>query len=217
MSPEDWVKLEIVLISTSLLLVAFSFLVPQYEIVTSSGSDPFTGRPMQRTVETFYFDFLKVKSSTYAYSETVSYSYDQASPADYTDVGHFMANEKLWLACWLFLGWMLLIVMSFGRMLAQIVIGWMAVIASLVAVAYPVTEVSGAIPKISGFLGSSPSAGATVSWGPSTGWFLSILGCILVSAVVVHRMSGFFMAPPKAADQIEAGSQADVPLEELLR
>ncbi len=203
MKPKDLANLEMALTSASLMLAALTLMLPMFGVSTSSGQDLSTGQPMHDITEAFYLDVREVTTTSGTVTSTTTYSYDYASTPDYSEVGHSFSQEKLWIAAWLILGWLLLVSMAFGSVLAQIVTGWSTVIASLVSVAFPVSFVSGTIPGVTGFFGSSHQQLTSMSWGPAIGWFVALAACILVTAVIMRRMGEYFRAPPKRKDKDE--------------
>ena len=193
MEEREWAKLEVIFVSAALLMIAFSLMLPEFKITTHSGGGGFP-----RTAEQWlYFDVLKTKT-TYSGSTYTDYkSYDDVGSVDYEDLADVLTNEKTLLACWALLCWMLVVVLVYGRELVQVMVGWMTVIAGLVAIVYPVVEISVPVPWMSGFFGSGTLSDGTVSWGPSSAWYIGVIATILVGAAVVRRMSRFFMEPKK--------------------
>lgn len=202
MKTKDWARLEVVIVSAALLLMAFSLVLPEYKITTRSGT---SGMPRE-TVQLFYFDVFRTETTINTLTDTDYGTYDATYPYDYSGVGHTLANERLWLACWMFLTWMLVAVLAFGREIVQVLVGWMTVIGGMVALVYPVIELTGSIPNISGFFGSSSSSGVSISWGPSSAWYIAIIAEALVGAAVVRRMNRFFMESREEVEEPEVAS-----------
>lgn len=197
MKTKDWARLEVVIVSAALLLIAFSFVLPEFKITTRSGA---SGMPRE-TVQLFFFDMFRTETTINSLTDTDYGTYDTTYPYDYSGVGDALASERVWLACWMFLSWMLVAVLVFGREIVQIIVGWMTVIGGMVALVYPIIEVAGSMPNISGFFGSSSSSGVTMSWGPSSAWYIAIIAEGLVGAAVVRRMNRFFMASKEEAEK----------------
>jgi hypothetical protein len=201
MKPADLANVEMMLASASLVLAALTFMLPIFGVTSSSGQDLSTGQPMHDMKEAFYFDVRDVTTTTSTFTSKTTYSYDYAGTPGYSDVGHAFAQEKLWIAAWLVLCWLLLVSMVLRSALAQIVFGWGTVIASLISVAYPISFVSATIPGVTGFFGSSQQQLTSMGWGPATGWFVALAGCVLVTAVVMHRMGEYFKEWPRKKEE----------------
>jgi len=198
MDQETWSKLEIVLVSAAILLIAFSLILPEFKVNTHY--EPLGGAT-RTTERSFYFDKVENRVTSIGGTSTSYETYDSTFPTDYTAVGHALSNERLWLACWVFLCWMLVVALVFGREVVQILVGWMTVMAALVALVYPIVEISSSIPGTTGFMGSSSSSDVTMSWGPASAWYLAVIAATIVVAVVVRRMSRFFTEPKEEAEE----------------
>lgn len=213
MEERDWARLEVVLVSAALLLIAFSLILPEFKVTTHSGA---SGTP-RTTEQWLYFDVLKTQT-TYSGSTYTDYeSYDALNSVDYEDLADELANERTVLAGWALLCWMLVVVLVYGRELVQVMVGWMTVIAGLVATVYPVVEISVPVAWMSGFYGSGTLSDGTVSWGPSSAWYLGVISVILVGAAVVRRMSWFFMEPKKKDDDSDVLAAPNDSTETLTR
>jgi hypothetical protein len=213
MEDRDWARLEVVLVAAALLIVAFSLLLPEFRITTHSGA---SGIP-RTTEQWLYFDVLKTKTTYSGNTYTDYESYNALNSIDYESVADELANVKTLLACWALLCWMLIVVLVYGRELVQVIVGWMTVIAGLVAIVYPVLEISVPVQGMSGFYGSGTLSNGTVSWGPSSAWYLGVIAVILVGAAVVRRMSWFFMEPPKKDEESEVLPAPNDGIEKLTR
>jgi len=196
MSPERWSKADTVLVGTFILLVALSLVAPQYKITTTTIFQN-GGAPHSITVF-YYVDNTKIKSSLGT----------DFSPYDSTEgIGDVLALEKLALACSLFLAWMFLIVLVFGTDMLRITLGWMAMVGSVIAVAYPIVEIPGSLTIIDGFFGTAHEDLLTRSWSPSSGWYLTVIGTIFIGFVTLRRMNAHFKEPhaKKEEDDLPIG------------
>ncbi len=170
-----------------------------YSTVNVAGVGSASG---EHLVTEYYFDRSRV---TYLGSE-------EFHTYDHSEIGSVLAVEKLAWASSLFLVWAFLIALIVGRDVLTIMIGWMAMVTSVIAIAYPIVEIPNAIEGIDGFYGSSNYA----SWAPSIGWYLSLVSGIFVLIVAIGRMNGYFMETREKMD--EDWSQTDeAPIDELLR
>jgi hypothetical protein len=199
MTTGGWLKLEIILVSSAIAIIGLTFLAPVYSTVNITGVGSASG---EHLVTEYYFDRSKV---TYLGSE-------EFHTYDHTEIGRVLAVEKLAWASSLFLVWALLIALIVGRDVLTIMIGWMAMVTSVIAIAYPIVEIPNAIEGINGFYGSSHDA----SWAPSTGWYLSLVSGIFVLFVALRRMNGYFMVTHEKTDE-DWTPMDDAPIDELLK
>lgn len=198
MEERDWARLEVVLVSAALLMIAFSLILPEFKTTIHTGA---SGIP-RTTEQWFYFDVLKTQTTYSSTSTHTEYgSYDAQNSVAYEELAGELANERTVLVCWALLCWMLVTVLVYARELVQVMVGWMTVIAGLVAVVYPLVEISVPVAWMSGFYGSGTLSDGTVSWGPSSAWYLGVIAVVLVGAAVVRRMSWFFMEPKKKEEE----------------
>ena len=199
MTPGGWLKLDIILVSSAIAILGLTYLAPMYSTVNITGVGSTSG---EHLVTEYYFDRSKV---TYLGSEDF-HTYDHSK------IGSVLAVEKLAWASSLFLVWAFLIALIIGRDVLTIIIGWMAMVTSVIAIAYPVVEIPNAIEGINGFYGSSIDA----SWAPSIGWYLSLVSGIFVLIVALRRMNGYFMETREKVDE-DWSPTDDAPIDELLR
>lgn len=199
MTPGGWGKLEIVLVSSAIAILGLTFLTPVYSIERVTGVGSASG---EHLVTEYYFDRSKV---TYFGSEEF-HNYDD------TKIGGVLAVEKLAWASSLFLVWAFLIAIIVGRDVLTIIIGWMAMVTSVIAIAYPIVEIPNAIEGIHGFYGSSLDA----SWAPSIGWYLSLASGVFVMFVALRRMNRYFTETHEEPDE-DWPPTDEAPIDELLR
>jgi hypothetical protein len=199
MTPGGWFKLEIVLVSSAIAILGLTFLTPVYSIKTVTGGGSTSG---EHLVTEYYFDRSKV---TYLGSEEL-HSYD------HSEIGRVLAVEKLAWASSLFLVWAFLIAIIVGRDALTIMIGWMAMVTSVIAIAYPVVAIPGALDGIDGFYGASQEA----SWAPAMGWYLSLVSGVFVLFVALRRMNQYFTETREKTDE-DWSPPDEAPIDELLR
>lgn len=156
----------IILTAVAMTLCVASLLFPLYAI---------TDHDLHPSSRYYYTDYLRIGDRSYA-----AYDYHSMAVA-------FMDTLEIMIAFWLIMGAIYLTMCVLDA--SALVAGTILQAACLIPIVYSVARIPSVL-ETDDFMGATLSESSDVfslTWGPSSGWYLLLLACILQFAAIMRR------------------------------